>query len=176
MWIHCTHCNIIVTCQLYETVMVQILPVFIKAFVLHHVGLSCMIETKEKYYFSIDDHYTIWFTGGIWFNQTIFKTYMGPYLRISSTLHAKTDMNWCVYYTYITKKVISQLIQNKIWQWKTTTIRLYNKFLHFYMCQSKIHRKLVKNISKYYCTGMLFLSRQDEFFIKNTYWKTNLDS
>ena len=42
-------CNKTVTCEFYETVTIDILPVFINAVVFHHVGLWRMIEIKEQY-------------------------------------------------------------------------------------------------------------------------------
>ena len=54
--IKCNSCNKIVTCQISETVMIDILPSFIKDAVFHHVGLPGMIETKEPYKFSFDDN------------------------------------------------------------------------------------------------------------------------
>ena len=36
---------------------IYILPVFIKAVVFHHVGLSYMIETKDKYKSSVEEYF-----------------------------------------------------------------------------------------------------------------------
>ena len=49
--------------------MIDILPVFIKDVVFNHVGLSWMIETKEKYKFVVDEHYIEWCTVVPCFNQ-----------------------------------------------------------------------------------------------------------
>ena len=51
---------------------IDILPVFIKSVVFHHVGLSWMIETKDQYKFAVDDNFIELCTGGPWFNQTKF--------------------------------------------------------------------------------------------------------
>ena len=37
--------------------MKEILPVFIKTVVFHHVGFSWMIETKDKIHFAVDEQY-----------------------------------------------------------------------------------------------------------------------
>ena len=47
VFIQCNHCKKIVTCQFYETLTIDILPVFIKTVVFCHVCLLFMIETKD---------------------------------------------------------------------------------------------------------------------------------
>ena len=42
----------------------KILPVFIKAAVFHHVGISWMIEMEEQCDFSVDGYYAKWCTRG----------------------------------------------------------------------------------------------------------------
>ena len=56
----CIQCNCFkktVTCKFSEIVMIDILPVFIKAVVFYHVGLSWMIETEQKYKFSVEENF-----------------------------------------------------------------------------------------------------------------------
>ena len=89
--IHCNHCSKTVTCNFSEKVTIDILTVFIKDSVLHHVGLSWMIETKYQYIFSVEEKFTEWCTGGLWFYKTIFGTYMAPYLRNYLSLTSKID-------------------------------------------------------------------------------------
>ena len=48
--------NKTVTCQSSETATRDIFPVFIKAVVFDHVGFFWMIEAKEQYEFSIEEH------------------------------------------------------------------------------------------------------------------------
>ena len=72
-WIHFSCCKKVVHCQIYEVkqsnfTRKKILPVFIKAIVLHHVGLSWMIATNDQHYFAMDEHYEEWCTGGLWFS------------------------------------------------------------------------------------------------------------
>ena len=52
--IQCNRCNKTVTGQFPETVTIYSLPVFIKSFVFHNVGLSCMIETHYQYTFDVE--------------------------------------------------------------------------------------------------------------------------
>ena len=47
--IQCNRCNKTVTGELYETANINILPIFIKGVMFHHVGLSWMIPTKDQY-------------------------------------------------------------------------------------------------------------------------------
>ena len=47
--IQCNFCNKTVSCKFSETVTIDIFPFFIIADLFHHVGLSWMILTKEKY-------------------------------------------------------------------------------------------------------------------------------
>ena len=54
--IQCNSCNKTVTCKFFEPVTIEIFPVFIKAVVFDHVGLSWIIETKEQYECSIEEH------------------------------------------------------------------------------------------------------------------------
>ena len=67
---NCFHYHISEVRQEFSTNK-EILPVFIKAFVFHHVGLSWMIETKEQINFAVDKQYVYWCTGGTWFNWEI---------------------------------------------------------------------------------------------------------
>ena len=76
--IHYNHCNKTVTCEFSETVTIEILTVFIKAVVFHHVGLSRMILTKEKYEFSFKEIFIEWCTGVPRFNETNCRNLHGP--------------------------------------------------------------------------------------------------
>ena len=146
-WFGANNCNRIVAYQLSEKVTIYTIPVFIKAVVFHHVGSSWMIKTKGKYDFSVDAHYALWCTVWPWFNQIVFKTYVDPNLRISLSLRVKIDMNWFVDYTHMTKKWQVNWC-NEIWRCKTATRRFYNIISQLSLCQSKIHRRLVKKISR----------------------------
>ena len=57
--------------------MRDIFPVFIKAVLFHRVGLSNIIQTKEKYYFSVDKRNLCWCTGVPWYNTTICQNLHG---------------------------------------------------------------------------------------------------
>ena len=48
VWIQCNSCNKTITCQFFETILIEFLQVFIKAVVFHHLSLSCSLETKEQ--------------------------------------------------------------------------------------------------------------------------------
>ena len=57
----------------------------------HHVGISWMITTKEKFYFAVDDHYEYWCTGGPWFNEIFFQRLHGPlFEELFNTAHKYT--------------------------------------------------------------------------------------
>ena len=55
---------------------IDIIPFFIKPVVFHNVGISWMIQTKEKFYPSSDETFR-WYTGGLWYNTTIFDDLHG---------------------------------------------------------------------------------------------------
>ena len=55
VWIQCTNSKKLFPCPLYETVTIDTIPVFIKAIVFHHVSISWMTQTKEKFNFSVDE-------------------------------------------------------------------------------------------------------------------------
>ena len=44
----------------------------------HHIGLSCMIETKDQYTFNVEGKFIEWCTGGPWFNETICRNLHVP--------------------------------------------------------------------------------------------------
>ena len=135
-----------------------------------------MIKTKGKYDFSVDAHYALWCTVWPWFNQIVFKTYVDPNLRISLSLRVKIDMNWFVDYTHMTKKWQVNWC-NEIWRCKTATRRFYNIISQLSLCQSKIHRRLVKKISREFFLSVMCLSRPyKRTFQKNALWKTNPNS
>ena len=46
--IQCTNCNKYFHCQISKIVSIGIITVFIKVVVFHHVGISRIIQTKEK--------------------------------------------------------------------------------------------------------------------------------
>ena len=46
--IQCTNCNKYFHCQIPKIVAKDVIPVFIKVVVFHHVGISRIIQTKEK--------------------------------------------------------------------------------------------------------------------------------
>ena len=48
--------------ELYETVTIDILIVFIKDIVFHNVGLSWMILTKDQYEFDVEENCIEWCT------------------------------------------------------------------------------------------------------------------
>ena len=58
-----------VTYGFSETVTIEIIPVSIKAVVIHHVGLYWMMLTKEQYGFSVEENFIEWCKGGPWFND-----------------------------------------------------------------------------------------------------------
>ena len=112
--IQCNHCNKNVTCQFSETVTINILLVFIKSVVFHHVGLSWMVENKELYKLSVEDHSIKKCTGGPWFNLKNVENYMAPYLSNSLSLYVKTDMTYYVSYMPLTKIIIGQMMQQTL--------------------------------------------------------------
>ena len=75
-WSECG-CSVIISkrvpCMLSETLGIDILSVLIKSFLFHHVGLSWMLETKDKYDYAVDENNSLWLTGGSWYNTTIFQ-------------------------------------------------------------------------------------------------------
>ena len=65
VWIYCTCCNknsTVIFLTPNSNLQRKILLVFIKSAVFHHVGISWMIVTKDKYNFAVDDHYEEWFS------------------------------------------------------------------------------------------------------------------
>ena len=61
-----------ITCMFSKIVTVDILSVFIESVVFHHVGLSCLIETKDQYDFTIDKTFPHWCEVGPWYNTTTY--------------------------------------------------------------------------------------------------------
>ena len=55
-----------------------IIPVFIKSVLSHNFGLSCMIQTKEKFYFAVDENFPRWCKYEPWYNATIFHNLHVP--------------------------------------------------------------------------------------------------
>ena len=55
VWIKCNNCNKHVHCQILTLISEDIISVFIKAVVFHHVGLSRMIQTKEQIEFVVNE-------------------------------------------------------------------------------------------------------------------------
>ena len=49
--------------------------------VLHHVGMSWIIEAHEKLKYDMDKHNPYWITGVPWYNTFICKNYMGQCLK-----------------------------------------------------------------------------------------------
>ena len=62
-----------------EIVKICTLPVFIKAVVFHHFDLPWMILTKEKYTFSVEEHFIEWCTGVPCF--VFFQNIHGPIFK-----------------------------------------------------------------------------------------------
>ena len=58
--------------------MIDILPVFIKYVVFHQVDLLCIIETKDEYKFSFEEHYIEWCIRGQIFNKKTCQNLYGP--------------------------------------------------------------------------------------------------
>ena len=56
---------------------------------LHHVGMSYIIETDQQFKYYIDKHNPYWITGGPWYNTSICKklhvTVFENYIRNSRT-------------------------------------------------------------------------------------------
>ena len=44
---------------------------------LHHVDMSCIIETNEQLKYDMDKHNSEWMTGGPWYNTSICKKLHG---------------------------------------------------------------------------------------------------
>ena len=75
--IMCTCCNNFSHCCISKVkqsffTKKEILPVFSKAGMFHHVGISRMYLIREQINFAADEHYGEWCTGGIWFIEKIF--------------------------------------------------------------------------------------------------------
>ena len=45
--------------------------------VLHHVGMSWIIETNQHLQYDMDKHNPNWMTGGPWYNTSIYKKLHG---------------------------------------------------------------------------------------------------
>ena len=71
--IQCNRWNKKVNCKCSETVTIDILPIFIKAVVFHHVGLSWMILPKKHNKLSVEEQFIEWCTGGPWVNNIFLK-------------------------------------------------------------------------------------------------------
>ena len=83
VWIHCTNCNIYVHFQTSKIVWKEIIPVFIKVVVFHHVYLSWMIQTKYQIQVDGDEYVSNFCRDAQWYNATFFTNYMALYLNIS---------------------------------------------------------------------------------------------
>ena len=64
--IHCGHFNININCDIIEAVGKYIIQYFIKSVVFQHVGIPCLIQSKEKMYFNVDEAYSHWIKYGPW--------------------------------------------------------------------------------------------------------------
>ena len=73
-----------------------------------------MIETKEQYKFSAEEHFIDWCTGGPWFNKTICQNLHSPmYEELFVTEGQDRYELMCVLHAY-GKIIISQLMQQKL--------------------------------------------------------------
>ena len=54
----------------------DIITSFVLNTLLHHVGMSWIIETHEELKYNIYEHNQYWITGGPWYNTYIYKNYM----------------------------------------------------------------------------------------------------
>ena len=82
VWIQFNHCKKHVPFTLSETVTMDNIPIFIKAVVFPIFGISWMIQTREKFYFSVDEKFPRWCIGGPWYNTTICSNLHGPIFEV----------------------------------------------------------------------------------------------
>ena len=74
---------------------------FIKSIVFHHVALSWMIKTREKFEFDFDEKNHHWCKGGPWYNTTIFYNLHGPDFEYFFVTVRQYDYElMCVLHTY----------------------------------------------------------------------------
>ena len=52
------------------------ITIFVLNTMLHHVGMSCIIETNQQLEYEIDKINQDWIRGGTWYNISICKNYM----------------------------------------------------------------------------------------------------
>ena len=118
VWIQCNSFNKYVICHIsgikqgsFKNKM--ILPVFIKAVVFHHVGISWMIATKEKtilLWIIIMDNSV---QEGHGLMRPFVRIFVALYLSCSLSHHIKIYMTLCVYYvlmkTFKTKPLVQQI-------------------------------------------------------------------
>ena len=55
----------------------DIIPSFVLNTVLHHVGMSYIIEAKKQLEYDMDKNNSDWITGDTWYNTSICKKLYG---------------------------------------------------------------------------------------------------
>ena len=63
---------------------------------LHHVGMSWIIETNHQLQYDIDKHNTYLITDGPWYSTFICKNYMEQCFKIILQMQELIDINLCV--------------------------------------------------------------------------------
>ena len=81
--IKCTNCNKHIHFYISILILEDIIPVFIKAIVFNHVGISYIIKSKEKIEFPVDDFLLAGKKKSRGIMQNFFTTCMALYLNIS---------------------------------------------------------------------------------------------
>ena len=59
----------------------NIITSFVLNTLLHHVGMSWIIESHEKLKYDMDKNIIYWITGGPWYNTSICEKYMEQCLK-----------------------------------------------------------------------------------------------
>ena len=60
-----------------NTTYQDIITTFVLNTMLHHVGMSWIIETHEKLQYDTYKHNSEWITGATWYNTSIYKKLHG---------------------------------------------------------------------------------------------------
>ena len=70
--INCIKCNEVVGYYLEDQTLNKGITVLVTSVAFQHVGISCIIQSKEQLKFGFEYHCYNWILNGKWYNTTIF--------------------------------------------------------------------------------------------------------
>ena len=83
----------------------DIINLFVLNLVLHHVGKSWIIETKQHLEYDVDNNNPYWITSGPWYNKSIFKKYVENCFNNLLEMHELTDIMSCVLLMHMKNRI-----------------------------------------------------------------------